>query len=202
MTNPTYIQSYCRINNEKIICDGVIILENSAENNSEFLKEIYRLSEANYPKFHKMDLLCKATFLATEFISKKEKISETNTAILLSNQNSSWVSDEKHAESIYGEDPTASPAVFVYTLPNIALGEISIRHQLFSENLFLIFDKFSPENLVPYTELLLEERKADKVLAGWAEVEENKLDVLIYLIDKEGTTHHNVENVTNLYLQK
>src|SRR5690606_35461004 len=147
-----HIKSYCRITNEKMICDGNLILKrNPDESNAEFLKEIYRKSEANYPKFFKMDLLCKSAFLAAEFISKKENLFETNTALILSNKGSSQDSDEKHAQAIYSENSAASPAVFVYTLPNIALGEISIRHQLFSENLFLIFDKFSPERSEEHT---------------------------------------------------
>jgi hypothetical protein len=202
MNSTTYIKSYCRITNEKIICDGELILDNQAETISDFLKEAYKLSEANYPKFHKMDLLCKAAFLASEFISKKVKIHETNTALVLSNKSSSWVSDEKHAEAIYSVDSMASPAVFVYTLPNITLGEISIRHQLFSENLFLIFDKFSTEKLIPYAQFLLAKNKAEMVLSGWVEAEEHKLDILIYLIGNQGEMEQTIENVTNLYLQK
>jgi len=202
-----HIKSYCRITNEKMICDGNLILKrNPDESNAEFLKEIYRKSEANYPKFFKMDLLCKSAFLAAEFISKKENLFETNTALILSNKGSSQDSDEKHAQAIYDENFAASPAVFVYTLPNIALGEISIRHQLFSENLFLIFDKFSPETLVPYSEQILNENNAEKVLAGWVEADENNLDVFIYLIEKEldtkEITKHTIENITNLYLKK
>lgn len=198
-----YIKSWCRITNEKISCDDQIILQKSPDESiADFLKGIYRKSEANYPKFFKMDLLCKSAFLAAEFISKKENLWETNTALLLSNCSSSMASDEKHAQAIYGEEAAASPAVFVYTLPNIALGEISIRHQLFSENLFLIFDKFSPETLVPYAEQTLDENKAEKVLAGWVEADENQLDVFIYLIDIEGNTKHTIENVQNLYLKK
>lgn len=198
-----YIKSWCRITNVKISCDDQIVLQKSADESiAEFLKNIYRKSETNYPKFFKMDLLCKSAFLAVEFISKKEKLGETNTALLLSNRSSSMDSDEKHAQTIYDEEAAASPAVFVYTLPNIALGEISIRHQLFSENLFLIFDKFSPETLVPYAEQILNENKAEKVLAGWVEAEENQLDVFIYLIENKGNTKHTIENVQNLYLKK
>src|SRR5690606_15265297 len=135
--NTAYIKSFCKITNEEFICDNVLISERiDSESADEFLKRIYQKSEAAYPKYHKMDLLCKATFLAAEFISKKINFHETNTALVFSNHASSMVSDEKHALSIYQEEPSASPAVFVYTLPNIALGEISIRHKLLSENIF------------------------------------------------------------------
>ncbi len=202
MESKNFIRSWCRITNEKLICDGEILMENKSETLSDFLKEMYRTTEIQYPKFFKMDLLCKAAFIATEIISKKEILSNTNTALVFSNQHSSWVSDQKHAQSIYAEDSTASPAVFVYTLPNIALGEISIRHQLFSENLFLIFDKFSPETLVPYSDQILAENRADKVLCGWVQVDENNLDVFLYLIEKQGKTKHTIENAINLYQTK
>lgn len=203
MEKKSYIKSYCRIINDKIICDNEVILERThSESIDEFLKRIYQKSNANYPKYHKMDLLCKATFLAAEFISKKENIYETETALVFSNHSSSMISDEKHALSIYGEESTASPAVFVYTLPNIALGEISIRHKLLSENVFFIFDKFTPEFLAPYASQNLSDKKSDLVLAGWAEIDENNVDVFLYLVAKEGISEHNEENLNNLYLKK
>jgi|SRR5690606_9708374 len=203
MNNRTYIKSFCRITNEEFICDDVVIFErNDSETADEFLKRIYQNSEANYPKYHKMDLLCKAGFLAAEFISKNVNLYETETALVFSNRSSSLVSDEKHALSVHTDDPSASPAVFVYTLPNITLGEISIRHKLLSENIFFIFDKFTPEFLVPYVEQILSENQADKVLAGWAEVDSGNLDVLLYLIEKEGEKEHTIENLTNLYYRK
>lgn len=203
MSKITYIKSYCRITNEKIVCDDEIILEReNSESIDEFLKRIYQKSEANYPKYHKMDLLCKAAFLAAEFISKKENFYESQTALMLSNHSSSMVSDEKHALSIYSDEATVSPAVFVYTLPNIVLGEISIRHKLLSENVFFIFDKFIPEFLVNYAEQTLNEKKADMVLAGWAEIDEKNTDVFLYLIAEQGILEHNEEKITNLYLKK
>lgn len=203
MNVKTYINSWCRITNEKFICDDKVISErNTDESSDEFLKKVYQVSEANYPKFHKMDLLCKASFLAAEFISKKQNLYGSETALVLSNHSSSMISDEKHALSIYDEEPAASPAVFVYTLPNIALGEISIRHKLQTENVFFIFDKFTPEFLVPYTEQILAGKKAEMVLAGWVETNNENIDILLYLLSKQGKTEHTIENITNLYLNK
>lgn len=203
MENNYYIKSHARITNNQFICDNEVILERiETESTDEFLKRIYQKSEANYPKYHKMDLLCKATFLAAEFISKKENIYETETALVLSNHSSSMISDEKHALSIFADQPSASPSVFVYTLPNIALGELSIRHKLLSENVFFIFDKFTPEFLATYISQNLTDKKSDFVLAGWAEIDENNADVLLYFVGKEGALEHNIENLNNLYLKK
>jgi len=198
-----HIKSYCRITNKKIICDGEVFLaKNESETTEEFFKKIYQKLGISYPKFHKMDLLCKAGFLASELIAQTESIFETNTALVFANKSSSWVSDEKHAQSIYSKESSASPAVFVYTLPNIVLGEISIRHQLLSENLFLIFEAFSPDIFTEYANQILTENKAEKVLAGWVELTENEMDVLVFLIDSHGDLELNKENVTNLYLKK
>lgn len=203
MENKFYIKSHTRITNNQFICDNEVILERiESESTDEFLKRIYQKSEANYPKYHKMDLLCKATFLAAEFISKKENIYETETALVLSNHSSSMISDEKHALSIFADEPAASPAVFVYTLPNIALGELSIRHKLLSENVFFIFDKFTPEFLVPFASQNLSNSKSEMVLAGWAEIDESNIDVFLYLVSDKGELEHNEQNLTNLYLKK
>lgn len=203
MNNSYHIKSWCRISSDKIIVDGEVKLIRSEKNSiSEFLKEIYIQSEMSYPKFHKMDLLCKAGILAVEQISIKEPLSETDTALVFANRHSSLVSDEKHAQAIFSKDPVASPAVFVYTLPNIVLGEISIRHKLLSENLFLIFERFSPNFFSDYPVQILRENKAEKVLAGWIEVNESKMDVLVFLIEKAGDVKLNSENLVKLYKNK
>lgn len=198
-----HIKSYSRITNEKIICNGeVFSAKNESETTEEFFKKAYQRLEISYPKFHKMDVLCKAGFLASELIAQTESLFETNTALVFANKSSSWVSDEKHAQSIYSKEAATSPAVFVYTLPNIVLGEICIRHQLLSENLFLIFEAFSPGFFTDYATQVLTENKAEKVLAGWVEVTENEMDVLVFLIDSHGDLELNKENLTNLYLKK
>ena len=55
----------------------------------------------------------------------------SRTAIVFANRSSSLDTDFKYQESINSqENYFPSPAVFVYTLPNICVGEISIKHQL------------------------------------------------------------------------
>ena len=51
--------------------------------------------------------------------------------------------DLKHQATIANpQEYYPSPAVFVYTLPNICLGEISIRHQLHTEGSFFVLDSY------------------------------------------------------------
>ncbi|MBX9448628.1 MAG: hypothetical protein KL787_02435 [Taibaiella sp.] len=64
------------------------------------------------------------------------------------NQSSSLDTDIRHQNSI--QDPGQfypGPAIFVYTLPNIAIGEVSIRHQLQTESMFLIQEVYDRESL-------------------------------------------------------
>ena len=95
-----------------------------------------------------MDNLSKLAFLAADLLLKNEvnEGEENNIALLFANKSSSLDTDVKHQESIADrQNYFPSPAVFVYTLPNICMGEISIRHKLYTENSFFIFAQFNAE---------------------------------------------------------
>lgn len=201
-----YIQSSCRIRNRAVWVNGEERFSCGTGSNTtdgEFLKEIYRHLGLDYPKFYKMDLLCKAVFLAAEWIEKEAPFSGTSTALVFSNASSSYISDEKHASGLYKTvPPSASPAVFVYTLPNIAAGELSIRHQLYSEQVFFTFEQFSPDKMVPYQEGILQQGRAEKVLGGWVEAGVNGCDIFLYLIAREGGQKHTAGDLLKLYNQE
>ena len=117
-----------------------------------------------------MDNLSKLAFLTAELLLKSEisEEQENNIALVFANKSSSLDTDVKYQDSIVdSENYFPSPAVFVYTLPNICIGEISIKHQLKSENTFFIFDSFDSEFMTNYSNLLLNTNKAEKVLCGW-----------------------------------
>src|SRR3546814_4031975 len=74
------------------------------------------------------------------------------------------------------------------------MGEISIRHQLQSENVFFSFDSYLPEFLVPYANATLgDQRAAKSALCGWTEVTEETCDLLLYHIEPSGQRPHSVE---------
>lgn len=110
---------------------------------------IYRTHIDNYPKFHKMDMLSKLAFAASELLLKEAQGTDiggtgmSRDAIMLFNRSSSIVSDLKHIETFRGESGFyPSPSVFLYTLPNITAGEIAIRNGIKGEtNLFILRDK-------------------------------------------------------------
>ena len=138
-----HIQSYCHIRDQEISLNGTSIFKSGETNFADFIKSAYKILDTHYPKFFKMDSLSKLAFMATEVLLTSE--TEKNMALVVSNRAASLETDRKHYNSLVGDNPYASPALFVYTLPNICLGEISIRHGLLSENSFFIFEDFNAE---------------------------------------------------------
>ena len=94
------------------------------------LSEIYRKYVGDYPKYHKMDALSRLAFLATELLlSRGDVPQDSKRATILFNRTSSVVADRCHLGSIAKPGEFyPSPSVFLGTLPNIATGEIAIRH--------------------------------------------------------------------------
>jgi hypothetical protein len=202
--NKTYIQSFCTIQNNQILLNGEVLFSTESTVFSDFSKKAYQHLEMNYSKFFKMDNLSKLAFLGAELLLKTEGNSseENNTALVFANKSSSLDTDVKYQNSISDpENYYPSPAVFVYTLPNICLGEISIKHQLKSENSFFIFADYNPEFMKKYSSILLETQKAAKVLCGWAEYYKEEYKAFLYLVDTEGELEHNQELLKQLYNQ-
>jgi 3-oxoacyl-(acyl-carrier-protein) synthase len=204
MDTDYHIKSYCHIKSNKIILNGEVIYQAESSTFSEFIKKSYNHQDVNYPKFFKMDNLSKLGFLAAEVLLQNEKINledTNNIAIVFSNKSSSLDTDRKHQEAIKDkENYHPSPAVFVYTLPNICVGEISIKYKLYSENSFFIFDTFSASHLVTYAHSLLTTNKAEQVLCGWVDYDnKDQYEAFIYLVAKEGTIKHSEQDVITLY---
>ncbi len=185
METATYISKYCQIENNAVFVNGEKLFELENVGFSEFIKNAYKEFKIEYPKFFKMDNLSKLAFLTSEIILKEVcKIDQENdVAIVFVNQSSSLDTDVKYQNSIQDkENYFPSPAVFVYTLPNICVGEISIRHKLQTENAFFVLDEFDEDFLNNYSEQILQTGKADKVLCGWVELYQESYNAFVYLL--------------------
>lgn len=150
---------------------GSVVLENGDKPFAEFIREEYHaLSDSNM-KFFKMSNLAKTAYIAAEKLLQGQDLhshfEDRDIAIILSNRSASLDADATHQRNIdHGEG--ASPAVFVYTLPNVAAGEICIRHKFKGENTFFIEDTQSPL-CEDYARYLLEHGHAKAVIWGWCE---------------------------------
>lgn len=202
MKSEYYISEYCVIENNSVTINGNKHFESEELTFSEFAKTIYKKFEIDYPKFFKMDGLSKLAFLASEIILTKvaNNDKENDIALVFSNKSSSLDTDVKYQDSIASkEEYFPSPAVFVYTLPNICIGEVSIKHNLKSENAFFVFDELPSEFIKNYAEVLLETQKAEKVLCGWVEFYQENYKALVYLVEKVGNLKHNEQIINTLY---
>jgi hypothetical protein len=197
-----YISNYCVIENNSVYINGEKQFELENASFGEFSKAAYKNFGIDYPKFFKMDNLSKLAFLTSEIILKNivNSDSENDIALIFANQSSSLDTDVKYQSSIANAaEYFPSPAVFVYTLPNICIGEISIKHKLQSENAFFVFDAFDAQFMTQYAQLLLETNKAQKVLCGWVEYYQEKYKAFVYLVEKQGELEHNEQIVNTLY---
>ena len=166
---------------------SVKITQSSIENDINlFLKEMYYNLDLNYPKFFKMDNLCKLGIIGTELLYRKNKdlfSRKERVGIVLQNKSSSLDSDIKHQEGI--KNNTVSPAVFVYTLPNIVIGEISIKHKWQSEGVFFIDENLDTKLLSQYSNILLKEGRTDLNLIGWIDVIKNQYSLKLCVVDSK-----------------
>ena len=204
MTQKNHIKSYVHIKNNTVSLNGTVVYNDNEPDFKSFIKGAYKAVDTKYPKFFKMDNLSKLAFLAGDIVLNSEQLSteeEHNIALVFSNKASSLDTDRKHQESIqHKENYYPSPAVFVYTLPNICIGEISIKHKLYSENSFFIFDGFNAAHLEVYATSLLADEKADKVLCGWVEYDgDDNYEAFLYLVSAEGKIAHNTKEIIKLY---
>ena len=171
----------CKIENGQIFLNGNLLFQEKETSFQEFSKSAYKHLGIEYPKFHKMDALSKLAFLASEIVLKEESSKEI--ALVFANNSSSLDTDLKYQQSINNtENYFPSPAVFVYTLPNICVGEIAIRHQLQTENAFFVLDKFDENFLTNYAQQLIKTKKAEKVLCGWTELLGENYNAFVYLL--------------------
>lgn len=202
MDKALYIESFVRINNHALFYDNKKIALNNFETLEEKLKFLYKNQNIQYPKFYKMDVLSKAGFIAVEYLQAKLEAS-SNTSLLFANQTASLQTDILYQEGINNRNNyVPSPSLFVYTLPNIVMGEICIKHKLTGENIFLVFEDFNTKLIIENIILQFKLNKADKLVFCWLEVFDNKLDVLNCIISTQKTEKTpllNHENLNTIY---
>ena len=192
-----YIRKYLEISNGNISVNGRLCFRSSETDFGSIMKEFYKSMDINYPKFYKMDDLCKLAFIGSEIML--DGIKGKNIALLFSNSESSLDTDIKHQQSISSkEEYFPSPAVFVYTLPNIAIGEVSIRHQLKTESAFFVSATFPTETMMPYAEYLLQSGRAEQVLCAWIHKLNEEYKTVFYLVAKQGIKEHSINTINEI----
>jgi hypothetical protein len=199
----SYISASSIINNNIVYKNGLPVFEEKESELQEFLVSVYRHFELQYPKFHKMDNLSKLGWLANEIllaaVYDKEKYKPEEVGIVLSNANASLDTDINYYETT---KTIASPAQFVYTLPNIVIGEIAIRHHFKGENAFFIAEAFDAGFMEQYVSNLINNDILQCCICGWVDVLDKNYNATLFLIEKDksaNSVNFTKENLNKIY---
>lgn len=170
--------------------DGTVIFNSSETDFAPFIREAYKNLGDNNMKFYKMDDLCKLGYVAAGYLLKETDYQPEEIGIILANASSSLDTDCKHQTLISKEgDKAASPAVFVYTLPNVVLGEICIRHKIKGENTFFVCPHYEPDSLEDYARIVMAKGKLRTCIIGWCELMDGQYQAEFKQITNISTTY-------------
>lgn len=209
MDSTLIVSAWSSVTEYRAIVGNKVVFENKGSDPIVLFKDIYNEFSIRYPKFFKMDNLCKLGFLTTELLLKGINLSDRyqndEIGIILMNSASSIDSDRRHQATLVNrENYFPSPSVFVYTLPNIVIGEISIRQKISGEGSFFISESFNADFLVRYIKELFKSGVVKCSIAGWIEFEEDNFRSFLFLVEKAdrsetGFINFETDKVWNLY---
>lgn len=190
------VRQWVRITPECVVISGEPLATQTS--GAAMLTEVYRSRIGDYPKFYKMDELTKLGFLAAELLLQADGVqpSDEDTAahgegedraIMLFGRSGSVCNDRKYQQTIDDVDNYfPSPAIFVYTLPNIVTGEIAIRNHYHGETAFYLLPRRNETVIRQMTEALLCDGAACSVISGWVDYEsDNQFEACLELCIKE-----------------
>ena len=204
MPQNLYITASCLISDHAVYQDEKLVFADAQAALPEFLLSAYQFAGEKYPKFFKMDHLSKLGWLASEMLLKTKRVSDrykpADVGIVLANSSSSLDTDLRYFKTV---KTIASPSLFVYTLPNIVIGEICIRNGFKGENAFFVFEEFDANFMHYYTESLFAANVLQAGITGWVEVLGEKYKAMLVLVEKEGGAQplhaFTAENLLKIY---
>lgn len=173
------VKDYVILESDRAVVNGRVLEHETA--GSAMLAELYRAHIADWPKFFKMDTLSKVGFVASELLLKElgEKRHEgeefvQSRAVVLFGSTASLCADRNYQETISDRDNYyPSPALFVYTLPNIVTGEIAIRNHYRGETSFYVVEKADAAQMAFHLSCAFADKETRSVLAGWVDSRHN-----------------------------
>ena len=181
----------------------MIFSDEEATNLKSFAKSLYRHLKPSYNKFFKMDEISKLGFLSTEVLLKETDLSEyvkEDISLVFSNSHSTLITDQNHQKTIEDDDNFfPSPSVFVYTLPNIMIGEISIRHKLRGENAFFIVENFNADLISNHINNLFLANKSKAFVGGWVNQSEDSFEAFLYFATENSGIAHKAMEINRLH---
>ncbi|MES2371209.1 MAG: hypothetical protein V4557_01430 [Bacteroidota bacterium] len=206
MNTAPHITASCSISENTVRKNGQVLYSLAGKEPMDLFVGIYQHYALEYPRFYKMDSLAKLGWLTSEILLKESfdanAYEPEQTGLILCNANASLDTDIKYLATT---NEIASPSVFVYTLPNIMTGEISIRNRFKGENAFFISESFDAAFLQQYVSGLLNQDILQACICGWVELLDKEYKAVLFLVEKKetpGAVLFSAENMNELFYQK
>lgn len=199
MSVKNHITASCAISYHTVYKNGQPVFVNPDADLAGFLLSVYEYLGLKYTRFYKMDNLSKLGWLASEVLLKNsfhpENYRPEETGILLTNSYSSLDTDLKYVQSIRD---IPSPSVFVYTLPNIMIGEICIRNHFKGETALFVFEHFDAGFMEQYVNNLMNNGILQVCICGWVELLGNDYKAVLFLVEKTTGEDKDVFTMQNM----
>ena len=164
-----------RLTSDSVTLDGQVVPTQSK--GRDMLTELYKKYVGDYPRYYKMDILSKAAFVCSEMLLEAEGNRDghgEDRAVILFSHTASIASDRAFLRTITdGYYP--SPSVFVYTLPNIAAGEIAIRNGYHGETAFYVLPQKADDMINMIVEASFGDRGTQSSICGWINCDDENI---------------------------
>lgn len=155
------------VESSRILLNDKEVYSLESDDFQDFIRSAFKTVCAPNMKFYKMDSLSKLGYVASEILLDGIEYGEEDCGLILSGVYGSLDTDIRHQQIIDTEtDASASPAVFVYTLPNVVEGEISIRHHIKGENTWFWSDDRTLSDVREYAELSMSAQDMKYCIVG------------------------------------
>lgn len=163
--------------------DGIFLKQFENEVGKDFSTSLYREFCPAYPKFFKMDSLSRLGFVAVELLMQvvEEDFNKEKVALILTTDDGCLEVDERFEES---RQTLASPALFVYTLPNIVAGEICIRNGFKGEQMLFVASEMDKEFNKIYLRSLFSKGHTEAAIVGFLNAYQDKIECNLTWITK------------------
>ena len=131
------------------------------------LSQLYRELAGDYPKFFKMDIASKLGFLLTEMLvaGAPDRFTPRQDRAVLVFSREGCVANDRHYADSMADFP--SPALFVYTLPNIVTGEIAIRNKYAGETSAYVLEAFDKAQIQAIVRQAFLDRETRSAIVAW-----------------------------------
>lgn len=155
------------VESSRILLNDKEVYSSEFDDFQDFIRSAFKTVCAPNMKFYKMDSLSKLGYVASEVLLDGIEYGEEDCGLILSGVYGSLDTDIRHQQIIDTEtDASASPAVFVYTLPNVVEGEISIRHHIKGENTWFWSDDRTLSDVREYAVLSMSAQDMKYCIVG------------------------------------